>query len=151
MKPSPIQRNRLKTCRLGNFDMLKWNLTSKTFESATQTSKVRKATSKQFIFESVRRVIHYFLIQQNGVQENLELMHSPCDLKVQWPVKTFSLDKSTAQSTVRVYVKKQVNFVQALTRTSIKKTKKGENEFKDQFSEVVFRCFWPLEAGILNF
>ena len=45
MKPSPIQPNRLKTCPLGDFDMLKSNLTSKTFLSATQTSKLRKTTS----------------------------------------------------------------------------------------------------------
>ena len=45
MKPAPIQRNRLKTWSLGDFDMLKPNLTSKTFEYATQTSKWRKTTS----------------------------------------------------------------------------------------------------------
>ena len=33
---------------LGGFDMLKSNLTSKTFQSATQTSKLRKPTSKSF-------------------------------------------------------------------------------------------------------
>merc|ERR1712078_546531 len=47
MKPSPILPNRLKTCPQGDFDMLKWNLTSKTFDSATQTSKLRKTTSKK--------------------------------------------------------------------------------------------------------
>ena len=35
--------------------MLKWNLTSKTFDSATQTSKLRKATSLSL--KPVRRVI----------------------------------------------------------------------------------------------
>ena len=50
MKPSPIQWNRLKTCPLEDFDMLKWNLTSKTFESATQTLKLRKTTSNKFMF-----------------------------------------------------------------------------------------------------
>ena len=50
MKPSPIQWNRLKICPLGDFDMLKSNLTSKTFESATQTSKWRKTTSKKLCF-----------------------------------------------------------------------------------------------------
>ena len=45
MKPSPILPNRLKTCPQGDFDMLKWNLTSKSFDSATQTSKLRKTTS----------------------------------------------------------------------------------------------------------
>ena len=30
--------------------MLKWNLTSKTFDSATQTSKLRKTTSKKLFF-----------------------------------------------------------------------------------------------------
>ena len=50
MKPSPILPNRIKTCPLGDFDMLKWNLTSKTFDSATQTSKLRKTTSRIFVF-----------------------------------------------------------------------------------------------------
>ena len=68
MKPSPILPNRLKTCPQGDFDMLKWNLTAKTFDSATQTSKLRKTTSKTFIFQSVRRVkppsfmFFYFLL-----------------------------------------------------------------------------------------
>ena len=48
MKPSPMLPNRLKTCPQGDFDMLKWNLTSKTFDSATQTSKIRKTTSNVF-------------------------------------------------------------------------------------------------------
>ena len=50
MKPSPMLPNRLKTCPLGDVDMLKWNLTSKTFDSATQTSKLRKSTSRKLIF-----------------------------------------------------------------------------------------------------
>ena len=54
MKPSPIRPNRLKTCPLGDFDMLKSNLTSKTFLSATQTSKLRKTPSNLVL--SVRRV-----------------------------------------------------------------------------------------------
>ena len=48
MKLAPIQRNRLKTWPLWDFDMLKPNVTSKPFESATQTSKWRKTTSNFF-------------------------------------------------------------------------------------------------------
>ena len=51
MKPSPILPNRLKTCPLGDFDMLKSNLTSKTFESATQTSKLRKTLKGQDLLD----------------------------------------------------------------------------------------------------
>jgi hypothetical protein len=48
MKSSPFQWNRLKICLLGDFDMLNSNLTSKTFEFTTQTSKLRKTTSLFF-------------------------------------------------------------------------------------------------------
>ena len=42
MKPSPMQWNQLKTCPLGDFDMLDTNLTSKPGKSATQSWKWRK-------------------------------------------------------------------------------------------------------------
>ena len=61
MKPSPIQWNRLKTCPQGDFDMLKWNLTSKTFDSATQTSKLRKTTSIVFLFNPFAGLLHALL------------------------------------------------------------------------------------------
>ena len=48
MKLSPIQPDRLSTCPLGDFDMLKSNLTSETFLFATQTSKLRKTISILF-------------------------------------------------------------------------------------------------------
>ena len=62
MKPSPIQRIRLKTCLLGDFDMLKSNLTSKTFDFATQTPKLRKTTSISFFIRSPGYFLLFFII-----------------------------------------------------------------------------------------
>ena len=62
MKPSPMQWNQLKTCPRGDFDMLKWNLRSKTFQSFTQTSKWRKTTSRILFFLIFLRISLFFLL-----------------------------------------------------------------------------------------
>ena len=76
MKPSPLQWNQLKTCPLGDFDMLDTNLTSKPGKSATQSRKWRKTTSNFFL--SVHRVKSNFSLFFQNPFIGLNGFATPC-------------------------------------------------------------------------